>query len=176
MTLMGGAASFVASDMLLGTVGDFLGSNPVVRSAFGGVFDAKWSAMFKRLGKYKAVHGETVLASPSMLRWASTSSAATQPEFQAWLAAQRAMTTAATVAEEVSVSEGISIGFAAAAAAKAVASKDKLEDDLDAEAAVIADIDSDETGGMRDNDPNGVHNVLESDGADSDTDPDTINM
>jgi hypothetical protein len=161
MTLVGTAASFAASDVLLGAAGNILGSGGAVGSAVASVgtasvYDAKWNAMFQRMVAHKNVYG--AVASEELLEWAAASAAAAAPELRAWIAGQRALQKAVMVLEEaVVVGEGFAVAAAVTAAAAAAsktndnvtAKQDEREDEVLEEMNLDAIVGDEEDGGVQ---------------------------
>ncbi|KAG7374110.1 helicase domain protein [Nitzschia inconspicua] len=121
MTLVGGAASLVAGDVLLGAAGRSGSAASIGSSAVSiSPYDGKWNALYQRLQAFKAKRGVT--ASPDLIEFVAKSRAAvTNPELRAWVAAQRAMLKSAQV---IGLEEGL---VAAAAVAAAATTKKKTE-------------------------------------------------
>ena len=122
-TLVGGAVSFAASDVLLGRLLD-VGSGMAST-----VYGARWNGLYSRIAQATTTYGqEAAVVSPELLAFISKSSAAlTNPELRAWIAAQRAFNKSralAAVAGAAIADEGIvaaAVTRTAAATATAIA-------------------------------------------------------
>lgn len=143
-TLVGGAMSFAASDMILGQVGNVLVGSSGGGIAASTVYGARWNGLFSRIATAGAQHGETAgaIASPELVAWISkTPAALLNPELRAWIAAQRAFGKSRALASSLGgaaavVEEGMAAAAAArtavaATAAAAVTTKQKKSDTKD---------------------------------------------
>lgn len=127
MTLVGGAVSFAASDMLLGAITSSIGGGGTLvvggQAVTSSVYGARWNGLFQRIAAMTTKHEAAAAVSPELVRWVARSPAAfANPELRAWVAAQRALgKSRQLMGAAAGLEEGLAL-VGSVAAAKAVAS------------------------------------------------------
>jgi len=116
-TLVRGAVTFAASDVLLGAATGVLGGESAALSS--SVYGARWNGLYRRIAALAAKHEAAAAVSPDLISWIARSPAAfANPELRAWVAAQRAFAKSRQVAAAAAaLEEGLTAAGAVAAAA-----------------------------------------------------------